>query len=216
MSYLLEFGKRIKERRLFLKMTQDELAQKSGYTSRSSINKIELGLVDPPQSKIIALAQSLGVSPTYLLDGEKNESNNNEQLAALGIRPIVKKRFKILGEIACGSPIYANEDHESYIDASANIDADFCLVAKGDSMTGARIYDGDVVFIKQQSIVANGEIAAVIIDDEATLKTWYYYPDKQKLVLSPANQSYEPLVYSGPELDSVTCLGKAVCFMSKI
>ena len=216
MSYLIEFGKRIKARRQLLKMTQDELAQKSGYTSRSSINKIELGLVDPPQSKIIALAQSLGVTPTYLLDGKETEPLSSEHLYSLGVRPIIKKRFKVLGEIACGSPIYANEDHESYIDASANIDADFCLVAKGDSMTGARIYDGDVVFIKQQSIVANGEIAAVIIDDEATLKTWYYYPDKQKLVLSPANQSYEPLVYTGHELDSITCLGKAVCFMSKI
>ena len=89
------------------------------------------------------------------------------------IRPITTRRFPMLGEIACGKPIFADEDHESYVDASSNIDADFCLTAKGDSMTGARINDGDVVFIKQKPIVENGEIAAVIIGDEATLKVWY-------------------------------------------
>jgi repressor LexA len=72
------------------------------------------------------------------------------------------------------------------------------------------------VFIKQQPIVENGEIAAVVIGDEATLKTWYYYPDKQKLVLTPANQAYEPLVYTGEELNTITCLGRAVCFMSNL
>ncbi|MGM9681036.1 MAG: LexA family protein, partial [Eubacteriales bacterium] len=106
--------------------------------------------------------------------------------------------------------------HESYIDASSDIDADFCLTAKGDSMIGARIHDGDVVFIKQMPIVDNGQIAAVIIDDEATLKRWYYYPDKQKLMLIAENSAYEPLVYMGEELNSITCLGRAICFMSNL
>ena len=100
--------------------------------------------------------------------------------------------------------------------ASDDISADFCLVAKGDSMSGARIYDGDVVFIKKQPIVENGEIAAVIIDNEATLKRWFYYPENQKLILSPANDKYEPFVYVGDELNDIRCLGRAVCFMSKL
>ena len=122
----------------------------------------------------------------------------------------------MLGEIACGTPIFANEEHETYIDASAEIQADYCLTAKGDSMIGARIYDGDIVFIRKQSIVNNGEIAAVIIDNEATLKRWYFDEKKKKLVLAAENPAFEPLVFVGEELDSIVCLGKAVCFMSNI
>ena len=132
------------------------------------------------------------------------------------VRPIHVKRFPMLGEISCGTPIFADEDHETYIDASADIHADFCLTAKGESMIGARIHDGDVVFIKSMPMVENGQIAAVIIDDEATLKRWYYYPEKQKLILTPENPAFEPLVFVGDELDSVRCLGLAVSFMSKL
>ena len=193
MSNLINFGKRLKSLRTSQGLTQEELARKTGYTSRSSINKIELGLVDLPQSKIAIIAEALGVTPTYLLFGDEG--------AALpsNIRPVVKKKFRMLGEIACGKPIYASEDFETYVEAASDINADFCLTARGDSMIGARIHDGDVVFIKEQPIVENGQIAAVIIDDEATLKRWYYYPDKNKLVLNPENPKYEPLVYVGEE-----------------
>lgn len=75
-------------------------------------------------------------------------------------------KFPLLGNIACGEPIFANEERELYVEAGANIQADFCLRAKGDSMIGARIYDGDIVFIKQQPMVEDGEIAAVLIEDE--------------------------------------------------
>lgn len=122
----------------------------------------------------------------------------------------------MLGEIACGKPIFANEEHETYIDASADIKADFCLTAKGDSMIGARIHSGDVVFIKEQSIVDNGQIAAVIIDNDVTLKRWYFYPDKKKLILQAENPNYEPFVYIGEELNNIRCLGRAVSFMSNL
>lgn len=140
----------------------------------------------------------------------------SEDLLPDNVRPVKLKKFRMLGEIACGEPIWAEEDFETYIEASANIQADFCLTAKGDSMTGARIHDGDIVFIKEQPIVENGRIAAVIIDDEATLKRWYYYPEKKKLMLTPENPAYEPLVYIGEELNQVRCLGLAVSFNSKI
>ena len=78
------------------------------------------------------------------------------------IIPISTKRFPLLGDIACGKPIMANEEKELYVEAGANISADFCLRAKGDSMIGARIYDGDIVFIQQQDMVDDGEIAAVL------------------------------------------------------
>ena len=122
----------------------------------------------------------------------------------------------MLGDIACGEPIYASEDRESYIMAGTDINADFCLRAKGDSMIGARILDGDIVFIKKAPTVNNGEIAAVIIGDEATLKRIYYYPQKGKLILQAENPKYEPLVYIGEELNEIRILGKAVAFQSDV
>ena len=83
-------------------------------------------------------------------------------------------------------------------------------------MIGARIYDGDIVFIKSQSAVNNGEIAAVIISDEATLKRVYFYPDEGKLILSAENPKYAPLVYMNDELNTIKIIGKAIAFQSSI
>ena len=163
--------------------------------------------------KKIASAMQISVSELINKTDDMKISLSNE---IMDIHPVTTKRFPLLGEIACGEPIYTNEDHESYIDASSNIKADFCLIAKGNSMIGARIHNGDVVFIRKQPIVENGEIAAVVIDNEATLKRWYFYPEEKKLVLNPENAAFPPLVYVGTELDSVICLGKAICFMSNL
>ena len=132
------------------------------------------------------------------------------------IIPLKTKKIPLLGEIACGEPILAQEEYGDFVTASADLDVDFCLKAKGDSMIGARIYDGDLVFIRKQPSVNNGEIAAICIDDEATLKRVYYYPEKNKLVLNPENPAYEPLVYIGKELEEVKILGKAIAFQSLV
>ena len=132
------------------------------------------------------------------------------------IYPIKVKKLPILGDIACGEPIYAEEQHESFATVDSALDADFCLRAQGDSMVGARIFDGDIVFIRSQSSVDNGEIAAVIINDEATLKRVYYYPEEEKLILTPENPRYAPLVYMNGELDGIKILGKAIAFQSRI
>lgn len=193
-------------------MTLEQVATIVGV-GKSTVRKWETGMIaNMRRDKIAALAQALGTTPAYLMGWENDDTANLPN----NVRPITTKRFPMLGKIACGEPLFANEDHETYIDASSDIQADFCLTAKGDSMIGARIHDGDVVFIRSQSIVENGQIAAVIIDDEATLKRWYYYPEKGKLVLNPENPTYEPLVYVGEELNTVRCLGLAVCFMSKL
>ncbi len=213
MKHLNEFGKRIRVLRLAQKMTQDELAQKVGYTSRSSINKIEAGLVDIPQSKIEAIATALETTPAYIL-GINEHSLEFEGIT--NISPISTQRIPMLGEIACGQPIYVNEDKESYVQSGTNINADFCLTARGDSMINARIYDGDIVFCKSMSMVDNGEIAAVIIGDEATLKRVYYYPERKKLVLQAENPKYEPLVYINEELSDIRIIGKAIAFQSDV
>lgn len=205
-----DLGKRIRQRRLELGLTQEELAKRVGYTSRSSVNKIEIGKNLLTQPKIVIFAKALETTPSYLMGW----SENSNPIDTSQLRPIKLKKFRMLGEVACGEPIFADEDHETYIDASSEINADFCLTAKGDSMTGARINNGDIVFIKEQPIVENGQIAAVVIGDEITLKRWYYYPDKMKLVLQAENPKYEPLVYVGEELDNIHCLGRAVSFIS--
>lgn len=198
---------RIRELRLAKGLTMEELAQKVGYGGRSAIAKVENGERQISHEMLMKYADVLDVSPLWLLYGD--DAPRGE------LRPIKSKRFPMLGKIACGEPIYSCEEHESYVDAVDDIDADFCLTAQGNSMIGARIQDGDVVFIKKQPTVRNGEIAAVAIGDEFTLKYWYYYPEKNKLVLNPSNPAYEPLVFTDAELDTVYCLGKAVCFMSK-
>lgn len=215
--FLKTIGDRIKVRREELGMTQGELAQKVGYTSHSSIAKVESGTIDLPQSKIEAIAKALQTSPAYLLGLAQHDAAHIWQTHTFeNVTPIHTQRVPMLGEIACGKPIWSNEDRESYVQAGVNIKADFCLIARGDSMIGARIHDGDIVFCRSQNMVENGEIAAVIIGDEATLKRVYYYPDKQKLVLQAENPKYEPFVYVGSELDEINIIGKAIAFQSDV
>lgn len=212
-------GSRIRRRRENLGMTQDELAQKLGYRSRSSINKIELDYRNLTQSRIKAIADALDTTPSFIMGWDDEEENQNDSsLDALPVNvfPIKTKRIPLLGEIACGEPIYANEEHECYVMADADFDADFCLTAKGDSMTGARIFDGDTVFIRKQDAVDNGEIAAVIIGDEATLKRVNYHPDKNLLILKAENPKYQDQIYTDDQLDTVKILGKAIAFQSLV
>lgn len=215
----MTIGERIKSLRESKRITQTELAEKLG-TTKQNIYKYENGIItNIPSDKIELMAKCFEVSPGYIMGWE--DENELDGLSILmekydNIRPIKLKRFPLLGEIACGQPIFADEDRESFIMADMDIRADFCLRAKGDSMINARIYDGDVVFIREMPMVDNGDIAAVIIDDEATLKKVYYYPDKGKLVLYPENPDYEPFIYVGEELNTIRILGKAVYFMSPL
>ena len=112
--------------------------------------------------------------------------------------------------------LFVNEDRESYTMAGTNIDADFCLKAKGDSMINARIFDGDIVFIKETELVNNGEIAAVIIDDEVLLKRYFYYPKENLLILQSENPKYQPKKYINEQLDHIRIVGKAIAFQSDI
>lgn len=209
-------AERIKELRRARGMTLEEVGKIVGVT-KSTVRKWETGdIANMRRDKIATLAQALGTTPENLMGWKEKSSAKSDILPNYGIFPISYKSFRVLGEIACGKPIYADEDRETVILADSKIDADFCLYAKGDSMIGARIMDGDIVFIKNQPTVDNGEIAAVIIDDEATLKRVYYYPDKNKLVLNPENPKYEPLVYIGDELNTIRILGKAVAFQSAV
>lgn len=203
---------RIRALRIAQGMSQEELAKKVGYEGRSAISKVENGDRNVSQSMLIKYAGALGVTPAQLLGGEDDGAGSIPPYP--NIFPIHTKRVPLLGSIACGEPIFANQEYGAFMLTSDDLDADFCLRAQGDSMSGARILDGDIVFIRQQEEVENGQIAAVLIGDEATLKRVYYYPEKSKLVLTPENPAYEPLVYVGEELEEVRILGRAVAFQS--
>lgn len=204
----------LKNQRVKLGLTMLEVAQRVGV-SEGTVSRWESGdIANMRRDKIMALSKALQIPPATIMGWESDDQD--VILTPNNIYPITRKRFPLLGEIACGEPIFADEDHETYVEASADIKADFCLTAKGDSMIGARIQDGDIVFIREMPMVNNGEIAAVIIDNEATLKRVYYYPDKAKLILNPENPAYEPLVYIGEELNQIRILGKAVSFMSNL
>lgn len=211
----MNIKEKLKNRRLQLGLTMSELSQKVGV-SEATISRWESGdIANMKRDKIISLAKALDVEPSFVM-GWETEHKNDIDLNAYGLKPVKKKKFRLLGEIACGQPLYCDEQYETYIEASEEINADFCLIAKGDSMINARIFDGDVVFIKEQPMVDNGEIAAVIIDDEATLKRVYYYRDENKLVLAAENPQFPPLVYVNDELNSIRILGRATAFMSYV
>ena len=190
---------------------------------KSDLSQYVSGKVEPKREKLSILGMALKVNEIWLMgfDAPIERDAQPTTLSELSekypeIQRIQLKKIPLLGEIACGEPIYADEEHETYVMAGMDVNADFCLRAKGDSMTNAGIYDGDIVFIRSQPIVENGEIAAVIIDDEATLKRVYYYPELSKIILQPENPRYKPIVYADAELDQIRILGKAVYFMRKL
>lgn len=175
----------------------------------------------PHNATLKRLADYFGISVGYFTGNDETpipvQRSAFDIFSIEGIQPIGKtKKLPILGNIACGEPVWAEQEFNGYIEVEDGIKADFCLRAKGDSMIGARIFDGDIVFVRRQPTVENGEIAVVLIDNEATLKRVKLYPDKQKLVLHPENSAYEPLVFIGEELSEIKILGKAVAFQSLV
>lgn len=201
--------------------TQEELADALGI-NRSRIGMYETDRREPDFETTEQIADFFNVDVDYLL-GRTNKTTMLPESAAHGelprfanIMPVVKRSIPLLGEIACGEPIFCNEDRESYIAAGTDVRADFCLKARGDSMTGARIMDGDVVFIQKDTELVNGGIYAVEIDDEATLKRVYYDEAAQELRLLAENPKYPTMVYSGERLAHVHVLGKAIAFQSDV
>lgn len=182
------------------------LEEKTGI-SRSTLQRFVTGVKkDLKIEELVKIAEALNVSSTYLIGWAENPFD---------ILPLPEVRnIPIIGTIACGDPINATENVDGYVSVPTTIDADFALRCKGDSMIGARILDGDIVFIRQQPDVENGEIAAVLIDGEATLKR--VHKQNGSLVLYPENSAYAPIILVGAELENVRILGKAVSFISNV
>lgn len=198
-------GKRIRNRRKELGISAEVVAQKLGL-SPATVYRYENGDIEKVPGDILEpLADVLCTTPAYLMGW------SDAAALSANIIPVPNmSEVPLLGEIACGEPILASENIEGNVDIPENIHADFALRCKGDSMINARIYDGDIVYIRQQQTVENGEIAAVLIGDEATLKRVRLFDDH--IVLEPENPLFRPLSYWGEEMNTVRILGKAVAF----
>lgn len=177
----------------------------------------------PKANVLRAIAEYFNVPISYLTDSQQeNDVPEIVDLRNYGLRPIETKTLPLVGRVACGEPITTDRKQGVYVKSGADIQADFCLIARGDSMTGARINGGDIVFIRAQDGVDNGEIAAVIVidpdtlDDTATLKRVYFYPNKKTLILRADNPKYEDIIFIGDEINRVRIIGKAVSFQSRL
>lgn len=206
-------GERIRNAREHLGMTQSDLGLACD-TTKQTIFKYESGIVtNIPPERVEKIARVLGVSPAYILGW----SNDTPEIPGLHPMPETVQRPR-LGSIACGEPILAQQNIECFDDIPSWIKCDFTLQCKGDSMIGARIYDGDIVCIRQQPSAENGQIAAVLVEDagndSATLKRFYH--DGSSVTLVSENPAYPPRVFTGEAANRVKVLGVATHFISRL
>lgn len=196
-----------------------ELCQKAGISpnkmsidigiSRSSIPQLKSGHISTLKPDTLAkIADYFDVTVDYLIGEERMMPRN--------VRPLLKKRIPVLGQIACGEPIFTDEQYEVSLPADSGIVADFSVQCIGNSMTGAGINDGDYVLVQSSPVCPNGKIAAVQIGDEATLKKWEYYPDDNLLILTPYNTEFRTQIYRDADLDTVHCLGIATAVIRRL
>lgn len=202
----MSFGSKLKEARKSKGYTQKELAEFVNATN-TAVSNWENDINRPDMDTVELLCGALSVSPKYFFSAEVADISSIPGILPL---PRTEKR-PLLGTIACGDPILAVENIDGYVDAPEDLHCDFVLRCKGDSMTGARIHDGDIVYIRLQPNVEDHEIAAVIIDEEAvTLKR--VYRDNDHIVLMAENPNYPPIVVNGGHTARI--IGKAVGFTS--
>lgn len=198
-------GDRMKLRRKELGLSAETVAERLGV-SPATVYRYEKGDIEKLPGDILpTLSKILQTTPAYLMGWEEESPVDK---VPPGFSPLPEmEQVPLVGRIACGQPITAEENLEGHVSIPTEWHATFTLMCEGDSME-PRIKDGDLVAIRSQPMVENGEIAAVRIDCEATLKHVYLYPDK--IVLQPENPNYEPIVKIGEEMNDVTIEGKAV------
>lgn len=192
--YLKKYGK-----------TQKEICKDLGFKEMTFSDWVNAKTY-PRIDKIEKIANYFHVQKADLVEEKRKPLKN--------IVPIERCMVPIIGQIAAGKPILADEHIEAFLPCDTGVHADFGLVVSGDSMIGADIHDGDVVFIRSQPIVDDGQIAAVRIDDDATLKRFYKNPDGCTLV--SMNPKYPPMVFNSGNCDSIQIIGLAVAKYSVI
>lgn len=210
----MDFKDKIKFNREKLGYTLEELSKLVGV-SAPTIQRYESGEIkNVRRDKISKLAKALNISPAYLMGWEDENSDPILENIPGIITPVKLKKIPILGTIACGKPILAEENYDGYFMIDENLPySDFILRAKGDSMIDANIHEGDLVFFRKQNDVDNGTIAAVLIEDEATLKR--VNKSNDTLILQPCNTNYNPIIINKSDNKKVLILGQMVGVYSK-
>ena len=200
-----DLSSRIRQRREQLGLSQEELAARMGYRSKSSITKLEKGINDLPRAKLEELAAALDTTPAWLM------GLVDLPFPPPGFEPLPEMvRVPLVGSIACCTPITAEQNIECYIGVPAAWHADFALTCHGNSMAPT-ICDGDIVCIRRQPEVEQGEIAAVRIGEEATLK--HFHRQGETVMLLADNTAVcPPMVFAGPQLEEIQIEGRAVGF----
>ncbi len=206
----MTLGDRIRLRREELRMSQEELATRLGYKSRSTIAKIESGENDLTQSKIVAFAEALSTTARWLLDYDDSDTT-----LPPGVHKPQFKKVPMLGYAAAGQPLEDLNQDTPYYDVENKYDVDFCITVRGDSMIDANINDGDIVFIKSMPEVPNGKIACVEIDNEKVCLKRFYKSGKT-VFLASANSKYAPMFFTEDNCENIKVLGLAVLRQSEI
>lgn len=205
------FGERLRELRISQGLSQEVLGQKCGV-KKSSINMYERGARQPKIETLEMIADYFNVDLEYLR-GTSDVKNKYQAFRGLPSNVIpmpTMKEVPLVGTIACGTPVLAVENIEDTVFMPDDIHADFALRCKGDSMIGADIQDGDIVYIREQRSVDDGQIAAVLIEDEATLKRVYYDALLSVVTLVAENPLVPPLIYQGEAINHIRILGPVV------
>lgn len=208
------FGDVFRSLRISRRFTQSDLADQFGV-GKSTISMWERNQRIPPFEMLERIADFFNVDMDYLRGRERVSGQLIDPLlAGFSLPPKTVKKPR-LGRISCGKPIDSEENFDGYDDVPDSIQCDFTLICEGDSMIGARIHDGDVVYIRQQPTVESGQIAAVLVDGEGKLLKRVYH-DGDRLTLSAENPAYPPLIFVREEINRVMIIGKAVGFTSVI
>ena len=203
----MTFGKTLRRLRVERGLSQEDVARRLG-TSRQVISRYESGARMPKLSTVTALAAALD-APLGALTGEA------EVFGLPGVERPKWRRVPLLGDIACGEPILAEENVEGYVEVDASVRCDFTLRCRGDSME-PRLRDGDIVMIRIQPDVLDGQIAAVLIGGEATLKHVYHLPGRAGLRLMPENPAHAPIFVTPDNADEARILGRAVAYQRRL
>lgn len=200
------FGERIRNLRTALGLSQEDLADLLGYSDKPSISKIENDQRNITRSKIVEFAGALKTSPSYLMGW----TDDPVDYSRFGLLPVEKRKIPVIGNVHCGKPEFAEEDYLDIVESDIN--ADYALKAKGDSMIGAGIEENDLVFVKKQPSVKNGELAVILLnDEEAAIKRVYKYDNY--ISLNAENPAYDPLIFHDGDSGKVEILGRVVAHL---
>lgn len=202
----MSIGRNIRYLRERSQMSQADVAKLLGVTDKA-VSTWENDKKIPRMGKIEKICSMFGVRKSELLEDDLTLS------IPRNITPLSRmKKIPLVGQIACGKPILAEENVTDYIDLPSHIHADFALTCKGDSMIGAGIQDGDIVYIRKQEIVENGEIAAVIVNEESEATLKRFYRVENMVTLSAENSQFPPLVFQNDEINLLHIVGKAIAY----